>query len=276
VQRNPQARSFGGVHVFPGGNFDEKQDESFAMTAIRETFEESGLLIASSADLSGVLPDDSVLDEARQAIHSRRTSFQSFLAQYRLKADVASLLRFTEWITPPKSQPRRFHTRFYLVFLRGASSSGFSSGGKQDRIPKPDGGQEVIAARFLHPDDALAEYREGKIALMPPQYYILHTLSPILRGRENTEAQRTGIEQLSRGMFGRMVMTPRRLGEPDEQGRITLTYPGDHARGGPKGRLHRSVLKFGKQGVPSDIVLHRNFDIFTEIEADTSSPSFKL
>lgn len=112
-----------------------------------------------------------------------------------------------------------------------------------------DGGQEVIAARFLHPDDALAEFRESKIALMPPQYYILYTLSPILRGHENTEEQRARVEQLARGMFGRMVITPRRLGEPDEQGRVILTYPGDHTRGGPKGRLHRGVLKFGTRGV---------------------------
>lgn len=92
--------------VFPGGNYDKKQDESFPMTAIRETFEESGLLIASSADSSGVSPDDSVLDEAREAIHSEKISFQSFLARYGLKADVASLLPFTEWITPPNSQAR--------------------------------------------------------------------------------------------------------------------------------------------------------------------------
>ena len=46
----------------------------------------------------------------------------------------------------------------------------------QHRLPTPDSGQEVIEVRFVHPSDALAEYRFEKIMLMPPQHYILTTL----------------------------------------------------------------------------------------------------
>ncbi|KAJ6531222.1 hypothetical protein B0H19DRAFT_1190825 [Mycena capillaripes] len=259
VQRNPEARSFAGVHVFPGGNLDAAQDGSLAVTAIRETFEEAGILLAS-----GPTPSDAVLDAARHAIHAGKTPFQAFLTEHGLVADQQALHKFTCWITP-KFAPRRFHTQFFVAFLGTASSSGFSSGAKEDRIPKPDGGQEVIAARFVHPDDVLAEFGAGKITLMPPQFYIIQTLAGILRGNATTATQRARVEELARGAFGQMVINPQRLGPPDAQGRVVLTYEGDQTRGGPEGRLHRTIILAGKGGVTSEIVLERNFDIFTEV-----------
>lgn len=68
------------------------------MTAVRETFEESGLLIASSNDSSRL--ENSVLDEARKSIHAQQTNFSSFLDENHLKADIDSLLPFTTWVTP--------------------------------------------------------------------------------------------------------------------------------------------------------------------------------
>ncbi|KAJ6502100.1 hypothetical protein C8R45DRAFT_1091997 [Mycena sanguinolenta] len=259
VHRNPQARSFGGVHVFPGGNLDPAQDSSLAVTAIRETFEEAGILLAS-----GPTPSDAVLDAARNAVHAGNIPFQAFLTEHNLVPDVQALLPFTQWITPV-SVPRRFQTQFFIAFL--GSPTGFSSGAKEDRIPKPDGGQEVIAARFIHPDAVLAEFSAGKITLMPPQFYIVYTLASILRGGVTTADQRARVEELARGAFGKMVINPQRLpGPPDEQGRTVLTYEGDHTRGGPEGRLHRAIVLSGKGGVTSEIRLERNFDIFKDID----------
>jgi hypothetical protein len=139
--------------------------------------------------------------------------------------------------------PRRFRTHFFVTFLHEASSSGFSAGDVEERIPTPDGGQEVISARFVQPKDAIAECREGKIFLMPPQFYILSTLSDILRTPENTAVQREQVETLSRGAFGRMVINPEMLPGRDEGGRNILTFEGDETRGGPQGRLHRALVK---------------------------------
>ena len=69
------------------------------MTAIRETFEETGLLVASSS--TGALPSDSVLDTARELIHSQKQLFQDFLAQHGISLNTGALLPFTQWITPP-------------------------------------------------------------------------------------------------------------------------------------------------------------------------------
>ena len=114
--------------------------------------------------------------------------------------------------------------------------------------PTPDGGRqggegegEVVEARFVHPQEALAEHRSKKIALMPPQHYILTTLADLLVGRQTTPQQRERVEQLSAGAFGRMVICPR-AEKRDANGRAPLVYEGDEARGGPRGRLHRSLL----------------------------------
>lgn len=198
----------------------------------------------------------------------------------------------------------------------------------QHKLPTSDGELEVLSARFVHPSDALAAFHSRQIALMPPQYYLLYTLghshSPtptdpseypyegMLSTRENTPAQREAVRRLADGAFGRMVVNPhpvdqpRMLGESgqEDEGKVTnFIYEGDETRGGPKGRLHRSVMYVRKGGVSilfalaflvlvldcklmihlttkfvpnqviQDIKLHRNFDIFTEIMEEPSSES---
>ncbi|KAI0064738.1 hypothetical protein BV25DRAFT_1800545 [Artomyces pyxidatus] len=275
VHRNPHAHSFGGMHVFPGGNYDAKQDDSYEMTAVRETFEESGLLLASTTSGSEEILTDAILDEARLSVHAQKTTFKDFLEQHHLTLQKQTLLPFTQWVTPPTS-PRRFHTRFFLVFLPLAPASGFSSGNTQHRLPTPDGGLEVVAARFVHPADALAEFRKGEIALMPPQYYLLTTLADILQGRVSDAAQRGRVETLAAGAFGRMVVGSGSLVGVGRKEEVVLAYDDDEARGGPKGRLHRCVMRIGKQGIPQSITLFRNFDIFTDIYTSSSTEPAKL
>lgn len=243
------------------------------MTAIRETFEETGLLLASPTSKPKPFPGDAIPDALRESIHTGRTLFADFLKQNALSVDVKALLPFTEWITPV-GNPRcahtyihthmcpiahsfalpllnhithfthndsRFHARFYVAFLPAVSESGVSSGVTQHRLPTPDGGQEVIEARFVHSLDALAEHRAKKIALMPPQHYILTTLADILVGRVRTTQQRERVERLSAGTFGRSVICPH-VGKKDANGRTPFVFEGDEARGGPNGRLHRSLV----------------------------------
>ncbi|KAF9642649.1 hypothetical protein BDM02DRAFT_3105414 [Thelephora ganbajun] len=265
VQRNPKSRSFAGVHVFPGGNFDE-DDGSYRVTAIRETFEETGLLLAKSCPTSTPgqqIPlhlDQDALNRARRSILLGQTVFSKLLASAGLTPSVDELLPFTEWVTPVQI-PRRFHARFYVTFLHDTSLSNFSHGAKQDFIPTPDGGQEVISARFVHPSEALRAHRKKEMMFMPPQYYLISTLAEILSGNQNSEVQRTRVRQLSEGAFGRMVILPRqsKLGD----GRVVLAYEGDEAVDGPVGARHRSIIKPGPGGVPTEIDLQRNLDIFT-------------
>ena len=142
---------------------------------------------------------------------------------------------------------RRFHARFYVTFLHDTSLSGFSHGAKQDFIPTPDGGEEIISARFIHPSEALQAFRMKEMVFMPPQYYLISTLAEILSGGRNSEAQRTRVRQLSEGAFGRMVILPRQ--SKFEGGRLLLAYEGDELVDGPSGARHRSIIKAGKGGV---------------------------
>ena len=141
----------------------------------------------------------------------------------------------------------RFHARFYVAFLPASPSTGFSSGASQQRLPTPDGGQEVVTARFVHPFDAIAECEAGKVVLMPPQYYILSTLATILTGHSSSAVQRAQVKALSASPFGRLVVNPRSYKGPEvPDGLACLTYEGDEQRGGPPGRLHRSYIRFDK------------------------------
>ncbi|KLO19157.1 hypothetical protein SCHPADRAFT_818464 [Schizopora paradoxa] len=288
VQRNPQSKSFAGAHVFPGGNYDPHQDSSITMTAIRETFEEAGILLASrrsgtsdSTDLS-----TEVIDEARKAIYSGKQQMSAFLSNHNLQADVDSLLPFSEWITPPPV-PRRFHTRFYVAFLPLASAlSGPMTGAHYHYLPKPDseGGasSEVISARFVHPQDILEANHKGEVALMPPQFYLLSTLLELFEVdqsfKRSTLTQQSLVRRLSSGPFGRMKINPSMLPSLLSDGRRALIFEGDEERGGKKGQMHRVLMKPAKTGTPpSGMTLLRNFDIFEDdVSASAYSSSSKL
>jgi len=134
----------------------------------------------------------------------------------------------------------------------------------EHRIPTPDGGLEVISAAFKHPSEWLSTFREGKIYLMPPQFYILATLCEVFERFTSQSVQREQIIELSRTNFGKMVIHPQDIPHPRTPRFRYLVYEGDEDRGGAPGRRHRAEVDFGKGKVISSIRLERNFDIFTE------------
>ncbi|KAF2197082.1 hypothetical protein GQ43DRAFT_381828 [Delitschia confertaspora ATCC 74209] len=219
LHRVQTSSSFASAHVFPGGVLSAEHDgeipapespvrhvdgPSYRMAAIRETFEECGILLArkkgSGKDgglWTGV--DDEERERGRRDVHAGKVRFGELLEGWGVEADVENLIPFTRWITPP-NVPKRFTTQMYLYFLPLSATTSESSATSttstsssstpipdspsesETIIPTPthDGGIEHTAARFLPPHKWLSLARENKIILFPPQFFLMHILSPFL------------------------------------------------------------------------------------------------
>jgi len=149
LRRDPAARFLGGYHVFPGGAVGADDGDPIA-AAVRETFEECGLLLA--VDASGAKPSTatwtSILTD-RPALHAGVASFGTLLARHGLSIDRDALVYFDRWLTPP-DRPRRFDTRFYMARA------------PHDQQARHDG-VECDDARWLRPAHALAEASLGEL-----------------------------------------------------------------------------------------------------------------
>ncbi|KAK4129776.1 hypothetical protein N657DRAFT_563424 [Parathielavia appendiculata] len=170
---------------------------AYRLAAIREMFEESGILLARKSGGSldeGLLqvPDD-VREAGRKLVYGNQVRFTEWLESQGGEPDVENLIPFTRWITP-YGPPKRFTTQMYLYMLPLLPSETAPSelpplpNNQQHSnttaiIPTPthDGGLEHTAATF---DDArtwLARARSGDIILFPPQFYLLHLVSDFLQ-----------------------------------------------------------------------------------------------
>ena len=199
LQRVKQSSSFPSAHVFPGGNVAEAHDgrvpppesperhtdsEVYRMAAVRETFEESGILLARNNGFGRLLEvPEAERQEGRKAIHSNQTTFPKWLAQKGGRADIEGLIPFTRWVTPT-NVPKRFTTQMYIYFLPTSATSPLSEDAQADseeeiKIPTPttDGGLEHTTARFLPASAWLRLAQEGRIILFPPQFYLLHQVA---------------------------------------------------------------------------------------------------
>src|SRR4051812_22509753 len=171
----------GGMTAYPGGGVDprdgdteiawagpppeqwaaafgceERTARELVCAAVRETFEEAGVLLAGAADGSDVVPDVSGEDweEQRQALLSRDLSLAELLAG-RVLALRSDLLRpFAHWITPPV-EPRRYDTKFFAAALPVGQEARHVSG-------------EADEASWSTPAEALAELHAGVRPMLPP------------------------------------------------------------------------------------------------------------
>jgi 8-oxo-dGTP pyrophosphatase MutT (NUDIX family) len=179
--------TFPGVHAFPGGVVDPgdhetpgallPSDQAWAPTgegdtpagalpywvaAVRELFEEVGVLLARSGDrmLEGPLAPE--LGALRARLHAGER-FGPLLDAHGLHLATDALYYFARWITP-RQNPRRFDTRF----LVGRMPPG--------QEPCADG-TETVSCRWYTPQAGLAAYERGDIMLIPPTVRTLDDLA---------------------------------------------------------------------------------------------------
>lgn len=130
VKRHHQIDFAAGALVFPGGKshqgdsdprwrelaigFDEVGQDGVALriAAIREAYEEAGILLARDRD--GAFYAGEAAKDVRAAVAEDRTAFIEVVQQLGLKLDLSALTVFARWITP-KMMPKRFDTWFYVA-----------------------------------------------------------------------------------------------------------------------------------------------------------------
>jgi 8-oxo-dGTP pyrophosphatase MutT (NUDIX family) len=171
-----------GMCVFPGGGVDQRDfdkqvswvgpsasewaallgtDESLAgalvCAAVRETFEESGVLLAGPTSDSVV--DDTTghdWEQDRHRLEARDLSFTDFLEKRGLKLRTDLLRLWGSWVTPV-FEPRRFHARFFVAELPV---------GQVTR----DVSTESDKVLWLSVRDAITAVDEHEMLMLPPTY----------------------------------------------------------------------------------------------------------
>ncbi|MEN0077869.1 MAG: NUDIX hydrolase [Pseudomonadota bacterium] len=172
VKRHHEIDFASGALVFPGGkaceddrspdwgdlyNGQETGDRRVAkIAAIRELFEEAGILLAreraSGAPVSKAVVD--ALQPVRSAVESGETHFSDVVKRAELALDPGALVHFGHWITP-EFMPKRFDTHFYLA----AAPDG--------QVAEQDG-RETTEALWLSPAAALDMEKAGEATIIFP------------------------------------------------------------------------------------------------------------
>jgi len=180
--RHQQSGFMGGAHVFPGGKVDLSDKQAtwraridrpveeiteqlgeaggevglgLLVAAVRETFEEAGVLLARTAE--GV-----DLKASREQLLGG-TSFLELASGVDMQIDSTALTPYARWITP-KVESHRFDTRFYVAVL------------PENQRASHDG-TETTSAAWLRPARAIDDMVAGRIKLAPPTVRTLQWLA---------------------------------------------------------------------------------------------------
>jgi 8-oxo-dGTP pyrophosphatase MutT (NUDIX family) len=201
LMRRVRALDFApGACVFPGGSVDAadadpgigwagpspadvagrlgtspERARALVCAAIRETFEESGVLLAgpypSAPSAPAALVDDSaVLARYRHELLTGTTSFGDLLGRLGLVLRADLLTPWARWVTPEAS-PRRFDTWFFAAALPPGQTAALEAAGERQDHGESDQGTWLRSAA------ALESARAGEITLLPPTAVTLGELA---------------------------------------------------------------------------------------------------
>lgn len=140
---------------------DESMARALVCAAVRETFEESGTLLAGTLD-GAVVADTKPYQEERKLLEQHRLSFSDFMDKNQLVLRADLLGPWANWVTP-KEQPIRYDTAFFVAALpEGHITDGTT--------------REATSTGWFRPSTLLDGWRSRKINLMPPTWAQLKLL----------------------------------------------------------------------------------------------------
>jgi 8-oxo-dGTP pyrophosphatase MutT (NUDIX family) len=220
VRRHQNTAFMGGAHVFPGGRVEDGDRNvaestwcdgldaairqldavppvdavAFHVAAVRELFEEAGVLLAR--DRSGLFV--SLAEDDQRArfktysadVHAGSRSLRDVIERERLRLALDALVPFAHWVTPP-IDVRQFDTRFFLTRV------------PPRQTPVHDD-RETTQSIWMTPSRALHDASADLIVLPPPTWTTLRELEPFqsvdeaiawARARQSVRRQPLLIEQ---------------------------------------------------------------------------------
>ncbi|KAG9258185.1 uncharacterized protein F5Z01DRAFT_670840 [Emericellopsis atlantica] len=298
LHRVKTSTSFASAHVFPGGNLDPYHDGdipeegsegrhrdglAYRIGAIRETFEETGILLAKKKNGDGLVEVQADEREgARKRIHGNQIRFTDWVDSIGGTLDTDGLVPWTRWITPT-NVPKRFTTQMYLYLLPLASSLP-----SEMLVPTPDDGVEHTAATFAPAQEFLARQQRKEIIMFPPQAYLAWHLTRFISDTatdlETSTRQRQALldyihrvptgdsprareHATSQIAWGDKVMSPHNLFIRESDGRIVLGLdkPGPELKGSGRGGdwEHVVYVRFAKGG-PTEVEIKRREEALRE------------
>jgi len=244
LRRRAGSEFVGGMSVFPGGGLDAEDacvdgpearraserlglDEgglAYSMAVIRETFEETGILLARAADGAFVDLRENAQAERfhvqREEVDAGRLALAALLEAEALLPATDVLFYVGRWITP-LGPPRRYDTRFFVA-------------------PAPPGQQacadqrEAVDSEWVSPADALERFEAGELLMLPPTVSMLR----ILTGFADSAAALAAARDQQEGMDRQVRM----VGAEPSQWRVLL--PGEADYRAEKGRWTEGWLRW--------------------------------
>jgi 8-oxo-dGTP pyrophosphatase MutT (NUDIX family) len=226
LRRRASMAFAGGAYAYPGGGVDPRDDDrlvrwagpprarwaerlgvdepgaqAIVCAAVRETFEEAGVLLAGptpSSVVGDTTGDDWEAD--REALVARDVSFAEFLDRRGLVLRSDLLAAWARWITP-EFEPKRYDTFFFVAALPE---------GQRTRNASTEADRTV----WIAPGEATEGYDRGELLMMPPTIATLRQLSPYGSAADALAA--------ASGCDLTPVLAQARL----EEGELVLTWPG--------------------------------------------------
>ena len=189
VRRNAQSAFMANAYVFPGGKVEPSDSEpdllsrstplaardleemqlpyevamGYAVAAVRETFEEAGVLLATQSSGVPVCGDteelQSRLESLRAQLNEGTISFSEVVAAEKWNLALDSMVYWDHWITPEQEE-RRFSARFFLAEM----PPGFRP--VHDSMETTDSG-------WFTPSAILERYEQDRLTLAPPTLRVL-------------------------------------------------------------------------------------------------------
>lgn len=205
MERNANTVFAGGMWVFPGGSVDKEDDSdafraivddrndadasalmelergglAYYVAAIRESFEEAGLLLARHQSEGHALSftDPAVaarFEGYRDQVNASEADFLDIIRSEKLLLDTADMHYIARWITPV-GPPRRFDARFFIARA------------PQGQVPLHDN-RETVHSAWMSPKDILDRFEAGEMQVMSPTLTMIRALSQFSCTAEVIEA----------------------------------------------------------------------------------------